>query len=338
MRKPISQPVKKRAESLKTQILTSLKDDLRAIEIELANNLHPRFELVNKVAGHILFAGGKRLRPLLMIICARLCGYSGNNQNIYAVSFEYLHAATLLHDDLIDQGTLRRGRPAAYTTYGNETAVLTGDFLLARALAVSALTGNLEVVRTIVDITEQMSQGEIDQLDKKGRIDLTEAEYLEIIHCKTAVLFQGACRVGGLIADAAISHVKALSDYGLNLGMAFQMTDDLLDYTGDVDNWGKGIGTDLKEGKLTLPVIKALERADGADKEKIAAMIGNFDVSKKAFVRIVALLQRLKGIEYTDRLAEQYIDLAKSALDLFPPSQAKETLNNIADYALVRNQ
>ncbi len=330
--------MKKRAESLKTQILTGVKDDLRAIEVELANNLHPRFKLVNKVAGHILFAGGKRLRPLLMIICARLCGYSGNNQNIYAVSFEYLHAATLLHDDLIDQGTLRRGKPAAYTTYGNETAVLTGDFLLARALAVSALTGNLEVVRTIVDITEQMSQGEIDQLDKKGRVDLTEAEYLEIIHCKTAVLFQGACRVGGLIADAAVSHVKALSDYGLNLGMAFQMTDDLLDYTGDVDNWGKGIGTDLKEGKLTLPVIKALERADGADKEKIAAMIGNFDVSKTAFVRIVALLQRLKGLEYTHRLAEQYIDQAKNALDLFPPSQAKDILKDIADYALVRNQ
>lgn len=338
MKQSITQPVNDRAEHLKKRILVGVKDDLAAIEVALANNLQPQFELVREVAGHILFGGGKRLRPLLMILCSRLCGYNGNNQNTYAASFEYLHAATLLHDDLIDQGTLRRGKPAAYTTYGNEIAVLTGDFLLARALAVSTHTGNLEIVRTIVDITEQMSQGEIDQLDKKGRVDITEKEYLEIIRCKTAVLFQGACRVGGLIAEASSSDTNALADYGLNLGMAFQMTDDLLDYTASADAWGKGIGADLAEGKLTLPVIKALHHADGDDRGEITAAIGNPHFSNDDFARLVSLLQHLGGIDYTRQQAKKYITRAKKALDLFPPSQAMNILQDITEYALVRNQ
>jgi len=323
---------------LKEQIVTGVKDDLVAIETELAKNLQPKFDLVAKVAGHILFSGGKRLRPLLMVLCARLCGYRGNHDKTYAAAFEYLHAATLLHDDLIDGGTLRRGKPPAYTAYGNETAVLTGDFLLARALAVSAMTGNLEVVRTIVDITEQMSQGEIDQLDKKGRLEITEAEYLDIIRRKTAVLFQGACRVGALIADAPRSAIDALSEYGLNLGMAFQMTDDLLDYTADTGELGKRIGTDLKEGKLTLPVISALQKAKNQDRVDMEAIISDNHFSADDFIRLVSLLQRLGGIDYTRRQAEKHITRARTAIDLFPSSEAKAILMNIAAYALVRNQ
>ncbi|MEA3230748.1 MAG: polyprenyl synthetase family protein [Thermodesulfobacteriota bacterium] len=327
-----------KAARLKEQIVTGVKDDLAAIEIELAKNLQPKFDLVAKVAGHILFCGGKRLRPLLMVLCARLCGYSGNHDKTYAAAFEYLHAATLLHDDLIDGGTLRRGKPAAYTAYGNETAVLTGDFLLARALAVLAMTENLDVVRTIVDITEQMAQGEIDQLDKRGRLEITEPEYLDIIRRKTAVLFQGACRVGALIADMPRSAIDALSDYGLNLGMAFQMADDLLDYTADADTLGKRIGTDLKEGKLTLPVISALQNAKEPDRVDMKAIINDNHFSADDFNRLVSLLQRCGGIDYTRRQAEKHIIRARAALDTFPSSKAKATLINIAAYALVRNQ
>ncbi len=326
------------AARLKAQILAGVEDDLAAVEAELAKHLHPQFGLVAKVAGHILFSGGKRLRPLLMILCARLCGYRGNHDAGYATAFEYLHAATLLHDDLIDGGTLRRGKPAAHTIYGNETAVLTGDFLLARALAVAATTGNLDIVRTLVDITEQMSQGEIDQLDKKGQLSITETEYLEIIRRKTAVLFQGACRIGALIADADPATVEGLSEYGHHLGMAFQITDDLLDYTADVEMLGKKTGADLKEGKLTLPVIHALGRADKQDRRQMEAIISNSHFSEKDFDALIQLLRQNGGIEYTWRQAALAISRAKEALLAFPSDPTQKTLLAVADYALARKQ
>lgn len=326
------------AARLKAQILAGVKDDLVAVEAELAKHLHPQFDRVAMVAGHILFSGGKRLRPLLMILSARLCGYRGDHDAGYATAFEYLHAATLLHDDLVDGGTLRRGKPAAHTVYGNETAVLTGDFLLARALAVAATTGNLDIVRTIVDITEQMSQGEIDQLDKKGSLAITEAEYLEIIRCKTAVLFQGACRVGALIADADPAALEGLSKYGYHLGMAFQMTDDLLDYTADVEILGKKTGADLKEGKLTLPVIYALSRADKPDRLRMETIISNKQFSAGDFKTLIQLLQQYGGIAYTWRRAASNISRAKDALSVFPAGPTRETLLAVAEYALVRKQ
>lgn len=336
MRQPRTASTENRAEYLKKSIITGVVDDLAAIENELTKHLKPRFDLVKAVAGHILFSGGKRLRPLLMTLCSRLCGYNGENQHATAVSFEYLHAATLLHDDFIDQGTLRRGKPAAYTKYGNEIAVLAGDFLLARALALSAQTGNLEVVRTIVDITEQMSQGEIEQLHKKGDIDITEAEYLDIIHAKTAILFQGACRVGGLIAKATSSDTDALTDFGHHLGMAFQMTDDLLDYTACTKEWGKRPGTDLAEGKLTLPIIRALSSANEKERKEMATIIGNPDFTHKDFDHLVSLLVRLKGIDYTAKQAKKYVQLAKERLHRFPSTKTKKILYDIADYALER--
>ena len=326
------------AAQLKAKILAGVKNDLIAVEAELAKHLHSRLDLVTKVAGHILFSGGKRLRPLLMILCARLCGYRGNHDAGYATAFEYLHAATLLHDDLIDGGAMRRGKPAAHTVYGNETAVLTGDFLLARALAVATTTGNLDIVQTIVDITEQMSQGEIDQLDKKGQLTVTEAEYMEIIRRKTAVLFQGACRVGALIADADPTVVAALSEYGHHLGMAFQMTDDLLDYTADVDMLGKKTGADLKEGKLTLPVIHALSRADNQDRLQMEAIISNNHFSAGEFNKLIQLLRQYGGIEYTWRKAALTISRAKDALLTFPSGPTQKTLLAVADYALARKQ
>ncbi len=326
------------ASRLKAQIVAAVKDDLTAIEKELSRQLHPKLDLVAKVAHHILFSGGKRLRPLLMVLCARLCGYSGKHATVYATAFEYIHAATLLHDDLIDQGVLRRGQPPAYRVFGNETAVLTGDFLLARALTVAAMTENLEAVRILVNITDQMSQGEIDQLQKKGRLEITEKEYLDIIRAKTAVLFRGACRVGALVADAPGRAVDALSEYGLHLGMGFQMIDDLLDYTADTGVFGKKAGTDLKEGKLTLPIISALGNANHRQRAEMAAMIAEHRFSKGDFKRLLTLLTHLGGIDYTRRQADQHIVRARKALEMFPPSAEKAILRNIADYAMVRNQ
>jgi octaprenyl-diphosphate synthase len=321
---------------LKANILAAVSDDLSAIEQALADNLNPYFDLVSQVAGHILFAGGKRLRPLLMILAARLCDYHGDHTARYATIFEYLHAATLLHDDLVDGADVRRGRPVANQVWDNPTAVLTGDFLLARGLSIAADTGLSEVIRTIARITENMSQGEIRQLERKGDISLTEAEYLEVIRCKTAVLFEGACRTGALVAGASADKVEALTDYGYQLGVAFQMADDLLDYTQDLASLGKNAGADLREGKLTLPLIHALSQAPATDRERMIALLRQSDFSTTEFAGLVQMLHRHGGIAYTQAEAAARIQSAKAALDRFDGNFTRQLLMDIADYALIR--
>jgi len=215
--------------NIKSKILAGVKNDLDGIEAALLNNLNPYLDLVSQTARHILFSGGKRLRPLLMVLSARLCGYRGDKDIYFSCIFEYLHAATLLHDDLVDGAELRRGKPVAHAEWGSPTAVLVGDFLLARALSIASETGSLRAIKIISKITEDMSEGEIHQLQKRGNLKLSEKEYMEVIRRKTAMLIQGACRVGAVIAAAAQQEENALALYGLNLGLAFQMADDLLD-------------------------------------------------------------------------------------------------------------
>jgi octaprenyl-diphosphate synthase len=321
---------------LKQKILSAVHHDLEAIEAALAELLNPHFDLVRQVAGHILFAGGKRLRPLLMVLCARLCGNRDPQMVQPAVIFEYLHAATLLHDDVVDGGVLRRGTDVAHQVWDPPTAVLTGDFLLARALSLAARTGLPEVIDTIAAITEQMSQGEIEQMARTGDLSLTEADYREVIRCKTAVLFQGACRTGALITRAAPARVDALGDYGHHLGMAFQMADDLLDYTLDTGVLGKKAGADLREGKLTLPVIHTLRHSDDEERRWIRHLIGSQDVAAQAFERLIALLTDNGSIAYTRQCARDHIALAKGALSGFDTGTERVVLSDIADYALLR--
>lgn len=321
---------------LKDKIMIAVGDDFAAIEKALAENLNPYFDLVSQVAGHILFAGGKRLRPLLMVLCARLCGYTGHQAARFSLIFEFLHTASLLHDDLVDGAEMRRGRQVANQKWDNSTAVLTGDFLLARGLSIAAATGLREVIETIAQITENMSQGEIRQLEKKGDVSLTENDYLEVIRCKTAVLFQGACRTGALVAGENADMVQALTDYGYHLGLAFQMADDLLDYTQDFGSLGKHAGADLREGKLTLPLIHALSRAPGQDKKRMVAIIANPDFTPTEFADLVEMLKCHGGIAYTEAQAAVHIKKAKQMLDPFDNSVTRGTLADIADYALVR--
>ncbi len=321
---------------LKQEILAMVKDDLAAIEIALEQNLNPYLDLIAKVARHILFSGGKRLRPLLMVLSARLCGYKGDYDKTLSTVFEYMHAASLLHDDLIDDAPMRRGKPVAHSIWGNSAAILVGDFLLARSLSISAKTGDMKVIRTIAKITENMSQGEIHQLMRKGKLDISEEEYMEVIRRKTAVLFQGACRISAIITAAPNKKEKALSDYGYNLGLAFQMADDLLDYTSDTKVLGKEVGADLKEGKLTLPVIYSLKAADMKDRNRMENIIKNEDFSVNDFETLVELLKKYKGISYTQKMAAEHISKAKKALSIFESSKTKEILIKVADYALNR--
>jgi octaprenyl-diphosphate synthase len=321
---------------LKTRILGLVNDDLVDIEAELEHHLNPHLDLVREVAGHILFSGGKRLRPLLLVLAARMCDYRGDYDKTFSISLEYLHAATLLHDDLIDEAELRRGRPVAHSIWGNATTILVGDFLLARALTIAAGTGNIEIIKVVAGITENMSQGEIHQLSRKGDLSLSETEYREVIWRKTAVLFEGACRSAALLAGASPDRIEALATYGANLGLAFQMADDLIDYTSDTQELGKKAGADLREGKLTLPVIAALQAAGNQDRERMATIIRNPSFTVDDFEKLKRLLHQYGGLDYTRDKARAHVQIAKDALLQFQPSETTGILNDLADFTLQR--
>lgn len=321
---------------LKQRILEENKEDLTEIENQLSENLKPYLDLVSDVARHILFAGGKRLRPLLLVLSAKLCGYSDNYAKTVSTALEYLHAATLLHDDIVDDAVFRRGKTVAHSVYGNAITVLVGDFLLARALAICADSGKIRVIHIISNLTENMSTGEVHQLMRKGDVSLTEDEYLEVIRRKTAVLFQAACTISAVISDASKEKENALSDFGYHLGIAFQMTDDVLDYLVDSAELGKQAGADLREGKLTLPVIYALKQATAADREVMVKIIHNEDFSIAEFQTLIALMKKYGGIAYTEKKASASIEKAKQVLSVFEPSKIKNSLMDIADYVLAR--
>ena len=321
---------------LKEKILGEAAGDLAAIEQALSEHLAPQFEVVSRVAQHIMFSGGKRLRPLLMILGARVCGYRGDYATTLSVVFEYLHTATLLHDDLVDGACLRRGKAAAHGLWGKEIAVLVGDFLLARSLSIAARVEIPAIIGIIAKITECMSQGEIRQLAMKGDLSLSEGDYMEIIRYKTAVLIQGACRVGAILAGAPEDLENAMAAYGDHLGTAFQIVDDILDYTADSRVLGKQAGTDLKEGKLTLPVIYALNRAGEADRRRMERIIRNGGFNETDFLHLVEMLHTYGGLSYAEAQARRHVEKAHAALDVFDDSPTRRLLADIASYALER--
>ncbi len=328
-------------DDLKNSLMRKIQNDLEKIEESLKINLNAHLELVREIAGHILFGKGKRLRPLLMINSAKMCGYQGKSEPgeliiDLAIVFEYLHAATLLHDDVIDEAQMRRGKKAAYKLWDTPKVILTGDFLLARSLSITAKTENPKIVSTIAHITEEMSQGEIDQLNQINKLDLSEEHYFRIIRRKTAVLIEGACRCGALLVNASKEKEDALFNYGHNLGMAFQMADDLLDYTSDAETLGKNPGADIREGKLTLPLIKTLESASKEDKVKIEKIIKTSEFNKIEFDELVDMIHEYKGIEYTENKALEYVKNAKTCLEIFESSEQKELLTELADYSIKR--
>ncbi|MCK4390222.1 MAG: polyprenyl synthetase family protein [Desulfobacterales bacterium] len=321
---------------LKEQILESVRQDLVEIEAALTENLKPYLPLVSHVAKYILFSGGKRIRPLLMVLSARLCGYNGDYDKTMSVVFEYLHAATLLHDDLVDGADVRRGNPAAHSIWGNPATVLVGDFLLARSIAIAAETDSVPIIDILAHTTAQMSEGEIHQLLHRGDLALDETAYIEVISRKTACLIQAACQIGALLAEAPEEEVQSLADYGYHVGIAFQMADDLLDYTADATVLGKAIGADLREGKLTLPVIYALNCASIEDRRRLETIIQAIGISRSDFQTVLGLINKYGGIQYTRDRAQEHIEQAKKCLHIFSVSKQRTLLEQLADYVMVR--
>ena len=321
---------------IKQKLLSMVEGDLEKIEAALENNLTPHLALVKETAGHLMFAGGKRLRPLLIVLSARLCGHENEFVTKFASIFEFLHTATLLHDDVIDGATMRRGKPVANTVYGAPVTILTGDFLLARALRIAAESESMRIIEVVSGMTEEISQGEIHQLIKKGDITFSEDEYMRVIRSKTGVLIQGACKTGAILADASPEAEDALSRYGDHLGLVFQIADDILDYTADSGELGKTVGADLKEGKLTLPVIHALREASPEDRARMEAIITNADFTQSDFRRLLELMDTYGGIAYAQNAASEHVRAAKAQLRRFEPSRTREILEMMADYALNR--
>jgi octaprenyl-diphosphate synthase len=271
-------------------------------------------------------------------MAARLSGYTGDKAVLNASVVEFIHTATLVHDDIIDGADVRRGRLAVHSRWGNDITVLLGDYLYIKSMAMALTQDSLDIVRLLCDVTLRMIEGELYQLTKTGDVDITEDEHFEIIRRKTAYLFGGCAEIGGVLGGVSTEQQRALREFGFNLGVAFQVVDDLLDYTADEASLGKPVGGDLREGKVTLPIIYLLQRGGPDADNVIRAVVAERAVSKEQWRQIVALLREHRTPELAYEKATEYAGRAKAALDVFPPSRERDALQALADYVLVRDR
>ncbi len=291
--------------------------------------------LVNQVAEHIVSGGGKRLRPMLVLLAAEAAGYGGSQHHQAAAVIEFIHTATLLHDDVVDESGLRRGRRTANAVFGNAASVLVGDYLYSRAFQLMVELDRMRIMRVMADTTNQIAEGEVLQLMHIGNPDTDEAAYLRVIERKTAVLFSSACRIGAILADAPKPVEDALADYGMALGMAFQIADDVLDYVADADTLGKNVGDDLAEGKPTLPLIHALHHAAPADVATLRRVIENGGLD--SLDGVIAAIRDSGAIDYSRARAGRFAADASASLQALAGSPARTALQVLARYSVDRN-
>jgi octaprenyl-diphosphate synthase len=324
--------------SVLAQLFEPIRDDLRAVEREFARHVQSQIAVIPAIGNYVKDGGGKRIRPAVLLMAARMAGYSGERAVLYASVLEFIHTATLVHDDIIDEAALRRGRDAAHTRWGNHLAVLFGDFLYLKSMSLSLTQDNLEIIRLLCDVTLRIVEGEIYQLTKKGAVDLSEEEHLDIVRRKTAYLFAGCARIGGMLAPITSDQQDALWDYGMHIGMAFQLVDDLLDFTGEETVVGKPVGGDLREGKLTLPVIRLLACGNGRADTLVRQIVRDQDVTRENWRELRTLLAQTRSIDYAHSTAVEFVERAKRALRAFPPSAARDALSFLPDYVLSRDR
>jgi len=323
-------------DSIRQRIYDRIGPDLERVEREIQSHLDTDIPLISVVGRYIMNSGGKRLRPLLMILAAKLCGYRGEDDVKLAVVFELLHAATLLHDDVVDNAEVRRKHPAANTLWGNPAVVLVGDYLYSRSILMAVRYNSVDILEVLSSATTRMAEGEVLQLIHADNLEVDEGEYLKIIERKTAVLMSAACQIGVLFGGGSDAEAEAARRYGRHLGIAFQLVDDTLDYMGDVEELGKPVGNDIQEGKTTLPLIFALANGSSRAREELKRIFSAEEISAEDFSRVRELVTQAGGIEYTMKLAEDHVSRAKGALSIFPPQSAREILVDIADYVVCR--
>ncbi|MBN1662828.1 MAG: polyprenyl synthetase family protein [Deltaproteobacteria bacterium] len=311
-------------------------DDLKRVEALMDIHIRSDVDIIPEVIGHLVGSGGKRFRPLLLLASADLCGYKGEARYALSAVIEFIHTATLLHDDVVDHAQIRRGKTSANNIWGNAASVLVGDFLYSRAFKIMADAGNAAVIKLLSASTSTMAEGEVFQLVKCGDIHITEKDYFSIIEKKTAVLISAACAIGAILGGATEHKREALTRFGLRLGLAFQITDDALDYVAKDVNFGKAIGKDLEEGKITLPLIHCLKKSTAHEKNLIKEIVGKKEADADAAGLIMALMEDHGSIGYALKKAAFFIDEGKKLLSGFQNSDAKSALLATADYIMER--
>jgi len=309
--------------------------DFAAVNQLILDQLHSRVPLVEKIGHYIISAGGKRLRPLVVLLSARACGADSSEQHSLAAIIEFLHTATLLHDDVVDTSDLRRGRSTANALWGNAPSVLVGDFLYSRAFEMMVTLGNMQVMQILANATNVIAEGEVLQLSKVRDANTDEATYMEVIRSKTAMLFEAASHSAAVLAGAKTDQTEALREFGDALGIAFQLMDDLLDYSGDAAEMGKNVGDDLAEGKPTLPLIYTMRQGT----EEQAALVRQA-IQKGGTDDITPIREAVTAsgaLDYTARLAQQHADRAIALLDTLPASEYRDALEQLARFAVKRS-
>jgi octaprenyl-diphosphate synthase len=335
----VSEAVQKSQTPLElAQIFEPIRNDLELVEQEFAKHVESRVQLIPQMGRYIQASGGKRVRPAVLIMAARLAGYQGERAILYASVMEFIHAATLVHDDIIDDADVRRGKVAVHSQWGNEITVLLGDYLYIKSLGMALTYDALDVIRLLCDVTLKMIEGELYQLTKNGDIDITLDEHFDIIRRKTAHLFAGCARIGGMLGGASQEDQEALWEYGFNLGVAFQLVDDLLDYTADESVLGKPIGSDLREGKVTLPIVYLLERGGAPARTLVEQIVRERTVSREQWTQLRHLLAEHQASAAAFRQAQHYATLAQQHLERFAPSPEREALLALPDYILSRDR
>ncbi len=319
-------------------VLRMMADDLARVEEQFERNLRSQVDLITTVGRYVLTSGGKRIRPLLLLLSARLCGYTGERAVPLASIIEFIHTATLLHDDVVDNAELRRGQRSANTVWGNEASVLVGDFLFSKSFSLMVADGDIRVLKAVSDATTAMAEGEVLELLKTCDLDVTPEEYLEVIENKTAVLIAAACEIGGILGGVDDERVRSLRAFGMDVGVAFQLIDDCLDFVGDQARFGKPVGADLEEGKITLPLIHALRTGTPEERDRVAELVEKdaLEDGDRSWVRDLVI--RRGGIEAARRMARERVARAKARLDVFPPCDARTALAVVADYIVDRDR
>jgi octaprenyl-diphosphate synthase len=320
------------------QIFEPIREDLDRVEREFARQIESRVQVIPQIGRYIQRSGGKRIRPALLLMASRLGGYRGDQAVLYASVIEFIHTATLVHDDIIDEAELRRGQMAVHSRWGNDITVLLGDYLYIKSMAMALTQDSLDVIRLLCDVTLRMIEGELYQLTKTGDVDISEDEHFEIMRRKTAYLFGGCAQIGGMLAGVAAEQQVALREYGFKLGMAFQVVDDLLDFTSDETVLGKPVASDLREGKVTLPIIHLLRHARPQAYDLIRSVVTTRQLSAEDWRAISRLLAEHRAIDAAYDRAVEFATDAKTHLHVFPPTRERDALMALPDYVLARDR
>jgi octaprenyl-diphosphate synthase len=313
-------------------IIQSIAVDMDAVNQVIRTRLHSDVPLVKQIAEYIISAGGKRIRPVLVLLVASACGYRGNSHHELAAVVEFIHTATLLHDDVVDESSLRRGRKTANALFGNAASVLVGDFLYSRAFQMMLSLSDMRVMEIIAEATNVIAEGEVLQLLNMHNAEVTEEQYLQVIRSKTAKLFEAAAQLGALVAGAPEAEIEAAAEYGRSIGTAFQLIDDVLDYSGNAADIGKNVGDDLREGKPTLPLIYLMRHGSDAQRELVRSCIENGD--ERHFDEILAAITGSGALDYTRHAAEKSAQRAADSISVLPNSQFKDSLLKLCAFAV----